>query len=244
MQRRSARDPGGAARAPVRVQPGPRHRAADAARACRRVGGAGACRPKVAIVLFNLGGPDRPEAIKPFLVNLFTDPAILRVPFFVRPFLARAIARRRLEPAQANYALARRQVAVARADAAAGASHCRQHCRTSTPDASSRCATGIRSATRRRGRCATGSRTRSCCCRCIRSIPPPRPAVRCRHGARRRHASGWWHGPSALCCYPTDAAYVAATVGLLRTAYDAARAHAGSVDRIARAVLGARTAGG
>jgi hypothetical protein len=60
---------------------------------------------KVAIVLFNLGGPDRPEAIKPFLVNLFTDPAILRVPFFVRPFLARAIARRRLEPAQANYAI-------------------------------------------------------------------------------------------------------------------------------------------
>ncbi len=27
-----------------------------------------------------------------------------------------------------------------------------------------------------------------------------------------------------LCCYPIDAAYVAATVGLLRTAYDAARA--------------------
>ena len=44
---------------------------------------------KVAIVLFNLGGPDSPEAIKPFLLNLFRDPAILRVPFFVRPLLAR-----------------------------------------------------------------------------------------------------------------------------------------------------------
>ena len=62
-------------------------------------------RPRVAVVLFNLGGPDRPEAIKPFLINLFTDPAILRVPFFVRPFLARAIARARLAPARANYAL-------------------------------------------------------------------------------------------------------------------------------------------
>ena len=60
---------------------------------------------RVAIVLFNLGGPDRPEAIRPFLVNLFTDPAILRVPFFVRPFLARYIAHSRLKPATENYAL-------------------------------------------------------------------------------------------------------------------------------------------
>ncbi len=60
---------------------------------------------KVAIVLFNLGGPDRPEAIKPFLLNLFRDPAILRVPFFVRPILARIIARARVAPATENYAL-------------------------------------------------------------------------------------------------------------------------------------------
>ena len=62
-------------------------------------------RPRVAIVLFNLGGPDRPEAIKPFLLNLFSDPAILRVPGFVRPLLARIIAAARLRPATANYAL-------------------------------------------------------------------------------------------------------------------------------------------
>lgn len=60
---------------------------------------------KVAIVLFNLGGPDRPEAIAPFLRNLFLDPAILRVPFFVRPFLARIIAKARIAPATENYAL-------------------------------------------------------------------------------------------------------------------------------------------
>lgn len=62
-------------------------------------------KKRLAVVLFNLGGPDRPEAIKPFLVNLFTDPAILRVPFFVRPFLARIIARARVKPATENYAL-------------------------------------------------------------------------------------------------------------------------------------------
>lgn len=60
---------------------------------------------RVAIVLFNLGGPDSPAAIKPFLLNLFRDPAILRVPFFVRPLLARIITRARLKPATENYAL-------------------------------------------------------------------------------------------------------------------------------------------
>ena len=62
-------------------------------------------KPKVAIVLFNLGGPDRPEAVRPFLINLFSDPAILRVPPFVRPWLGRLIATRRTAAATANYAL-------------------------------------------------------------------------------------------------------------------------------------------
>ena len=60
---------------------------------------------KVAIVLFNLGGPDKPTSVRPFLVNLFKDPAILRVPFFVRPWLARVIAYARTKAATANYAL-------------------------------------------------------------------------------------------------------------------------------------------
>ena len=59
--------------------------------------------PRIAIVLFNLGGPDRPEAIRPFLLNLFRDPAILRVPFFVRPLLAWWIARARVAPKHAPH---------------------------------------------------------------------------------------------------------------------------------------------
>ncbi|MFM2130249.1 MAG: ferrochelatase, partial [Pseudomonadota bacterium] len=39
---------------------------------------------RTAIVLFNLGGPDSPAAVLPFLRNLFRDPAILRVPALVR----------------------------------------------------------------------------------------------------------------------------------------------------------------
>ena len=50
---------------------------------------------RTAVVLFNLGGPDNLDAVKPFLVNLFSDPAILRVPGLVRGLLARLIAGRR-----------------------------------------------------------------------------------------------------------------------------------------------------
>jgi ferrochelatase len=61
--------------------------------------------PRLAIILFNLGGPDKIASVRPFLLNLFTDRAILRVPGFVRFFLARLIAYRRTKPAQAIYAL-------------------------------------------------------------------------------------------------------------------------------------------
>lgn len=59
---------------------------------------------RLAIVLFNLGAPDRPEAVRPFLHNLFQDPAILRVPPPVRAVLGRWIARARRKPAEENYA--------------------------------------------------------------------------------------------------------------------------------------------
>ena len=50
---------------------------------------------RVAVVLFNLGGPDGLEAVEPFLRNLFYDPAIVRLPAPLRWILARLIARRR-----------------------------------------------------------------------------------------------------------------------------------------------------
>ncbi len=48
-----------------------------------------------AIVLMSLGAPDRPEAVRPFLTNLFSDPAIIALPAPLRWPLARLIARRR-----------------------------------------------------------------------------------------------------------------------------------------------------
>jgi ferrochelatase len=60
---------------------------------------------RTAIVLFNLGGPDGPESIDRFRVNLFKDPAIIRAPGFIRFWLARLIAARGAKAARANYAL-------------------------------------------------------------------------------------------------------------------------------------------
>ena len=50
---------------------------------------------KLAVVIFNLGGPDSPEAVRPFLLNLFNDPAILRLPNPLRWAAARVITARR-----------------------------------------------------------------------------------------------------------------------------------------------------
>lgn len=59
---------------------------------------------KTAVVLFNLGGPDRLESVRPFLFNLFNDKAILRLPQPMRFLLATWISSRRTEKASAIYA--------------------------------------------------------------------------------------------------------------------------------------------
>ena len=50
---------------------------------------------KVAVVLFNLGGPDSKNAIRPFLLNFFMDKNIIRLPVPFRCILATLIANRR-----------------------------------------------------------------------------------------------------------------------------------------------------
>ena len=60
---------------------------------------------RIAVVLMNLGGPDGPEAVRPFLFNLFNDPAIIGLPGLVRTPLAKFISSKREEEARANYAI-------------------------------------------------------------------------------------------------------------------------------------------
>ena len=58
---------------------------------------------KKAVILFNLGGPDKMENVEPFLFNLFNDPAILNLPSFLRYPLAKLISNRRAPIAKKIY---------------------------------------------------------------------------------------------------------------------------------------------
>jgi ferrochelatase len=58
---------------------------------------------RTAVILFNLGGPDNLAAVKPFLFNLFNDPAIIDLPGPVRWLLAKFISARRAPVARDIY---------------------------------------------------------------------------------------------------------------------------------------------
>ena len=64
-------------------------------------------KEKIAVVLFQLGGPDSLEAVEPFLFNLFMDPDIIDFPlaFLAREPLAKLISGKRAQKVQDNYNL-------------------------------------------------------------------------------------------------------------------------------------------
>jgi ferrochelatase len=59
---------------------------------------------RVAVVLFNLGGPDNLDAVQPFLFNLFNDKAIIGAPGPIRWAIAKLISKTRAPSAKENYA--------------------------------------------------------------------------------------------------------------------------------------------
>ncbi len=58
---------------------------------------------KKAVILFNLGGPDKLDSVEPFLFNLFYDPAIINLPKLFRYPLAKIISKRRTPIAKKIY---------------------------------------------------------------------------------------------------------------------------------------------
>jgi ferrochelatase len=180
-------------------------------------------RRRVAIVLFNLGGPDRPESIRPFLLNLFQDPAILRVPFFIRPFLARYIANARVAGATANYALLGGRsplLGLTREQAAA--------LEAALPELDAKCFIAMRywhpfslEAARAVKAWAPDEIV------LLPLYPHYSTTTTGSSVAAWREASvktGLLVKTTMLCCYPTDPAYVKATTALVRAAYAKARA--------------------
>ena len=59
---------------------------------------------KLAIVVFSLGGPDSPAAVRPFLFNLFFDPYIIGLPAPLRWLIATLISTTRAKKSQGYYA--------------------------------------------------------------------------------------------------------------------------------------------
>jgi protoporphyrin/coproporphyrin ferrochelatase len=179
-------------------------------------------RPKIAVVLFNLGGPDRPSAIRPFLLNLFCDPAILRVPFFVRPLLARLITRSRLRPARDNYSLlggSSPLLDLTRAQATA--------LRAALSDLHVACFIAMR----------YWHPFSDAAAQAVRAWGPDEvvllPLYPQYSTTTTASSVAAWHEAAAkiglvapthaVCCYPTDSGFVASVVGQLRAAYAAAR---------------------
>ena len=189
----------------------------------RREGAAKVGAARVAVVLFNLGAPDRPSAVGPFLRNLFRDPAILRVPPPIRALLARVIAGFRIRPALANYALL------------GGSSPLLDLTRAQ--------ATALQSA-------LAGSQVRcfvamrywhpfgDAAARAVRAWRPDRVVLLPLYPQYSSTTTGSsvsdWHEAAAkaglvaathtICCYATDPAFIAAVTEQLRKAYAAARA--------------------
>lgn len=59
--------------------------------------------PRIGVLLFNLGGPETLDEVYPFLLNLFSDPDIFRVPKLMQPIIARLVARRRAPKSREYY---------------------------------------------------------------------------------------------------------------------------------------------
>jgi len=180
-------------------------------------------RPRVAVVLFNLGGPDRPQAIWPFLLNLFNDPAILRVPFFIRPLLARRIASARLEPARASYAiLSGRSPLLDLTQAQAAALE------AELSEVEARCFIAMRYWHPLSDETAKAVRVWGPDEVILLPLYPQYSSATTgssltdwREDAAR---AGLVAATSVVCCYPNDAGYLAATASLLRQAWQKARA--------------------
>jgi protoporphyrin/coproporphyrin ferrochelatase len=177
---------------------------------------------RVGIVLFNLGGPDRPQAIKPFLLNLFRDPAILRVPRLVRPVLARIIARSRVGPAQANYALLGGKSPLLRLTQEQGAA-----LEAALPEIDAKCFIAMRYWHPFSREAAVALKAWGPDQVVLLPLYPQFSTTTSASSllAWRQAAAqvGLIAETTTTCCYPVDSAFTMATAALIKAAYDRAR---------------------
>lgn len=180
-------------------------------------------RRRIAVVLFNLGGPDGPDAVRPFLFNLFRDPAIIGVPALLRYPIAALIAGTRTKLAKANYALmgggspllpeTEKQARALETELA-----------TRFPDAETRCFIAMRYWTPLTGQAA----------KAVRAFAPdevvllplyPQYSSTTTGSSLKAWKKAYGKGPgrvSTVCCYPTDENFVHAHADLIEATYEKA----------------------
>jgi protoporphyrin/coproporphyrin ferrochelatase len=178
---------------------------------------------RTAVVLMNLGGPDRLAAVQPFLFNLFRDPAILRLPALVRLPLARIIAWRRGRVAQEIYSklgggsplLANTEAQARALEAVLGPQH--------------RCFVAMRywdpTSEQAAREVADWAATEVVCLPLYPQFSTTTTAsslAAWRASATRR---GIECPTRVVCCYPADSGFVEAIAGLIRPVLDAATGH-------------------
>ncbi|CAN5471185.1 ferrochelatase [soil metagenome] len=177
---------------------------------------------KIAVVLFNLGGPDGQDSVRPFLFNLFRDKAIIGLPALARYPLAALIATTRTKLAQANYALmgggspllpeTEKQAMALEADLAAR-----------FPNAETRCFIAMRY-----WKPLTEETAKQ-----VAAFAPDEVVLLPLYPHFSTTTTGsslaaWkkaYRGPgrlSTVCCYPTDEAFIQAHADRIQAAYDAA----------------------
>jgi protoporphyrin/coproporphyrin ferrochelatase len=180
-------------------------------------------RRKIAVVLFNLGGPDGQETVRPFLFNLFRDPAIIGLPALARYPIAALIAVTRTKLAKANYALmgggspllpeTEKQARALETDLA-----------TRFPDAETRCFIAMRYWKPLTDQAAEA----------VRAFAPDEVVLLPLYPQYSSTTTGSslkaWNRAyrrglgrvSTVCCYPTDEAFIQAHADLIQAAYDKA----------------------
>ena len=179
-------------------------------------------RRKIAVVLFNLGGPDGQDSVRPFLFNLFRDKAIIGLPAIARYPLAALISTTRTKLAQANYAImgggspllpeTEKQASALEADLAAR-----------FPDAETRCFIAMRY-----WKPLTDQTAKA-----VKAFAPDEVVLLPLYPQFSTTTTGsslqaWkkaYAGPgriSTVCCYPTDEAFIQAHAELIQAAYDKA----------------------
>ncbi|WP_310110833.1 ferrochelatase [Azospirillum sp. BE72] len=196
-------------------------------------------RPRrVAVVLFNLGGPDAPESVRPFLFNLFADPAIIRLPNPFRFLIASLISGRRAKPATEIYAqLGGKSPLLENTEAQAAALEAALEADPGVDRGADPAADGAETKVFIAMRywhpmsAETAARVKEYDPDLVVLLPlyPQFSTTTTASSAKVWHEAAKTVGLTAptrlLCCYPTQAGFIDASAALIRPLYEAAKAH-------------------